>query len=109
MSFNNVLIIIILIIALCETAAISCVKQYHLHGNMCYLMIAILLYAIVCFLLDKSFYYSTMGITNVIWSGVSILVVSLAGLLLFKEKIHVHDVIAGILITIGILIFKFTE
>lgn len=109
MPFDNVLIIIILIIVLCETMAITCVKQYHLHGNLCYFMLAIVLYGVVCYLLDKSFYYSNMGITNVIWSGISLLAVAFAGILFFKEKVHFHDLVAGMLISVGILIFRFTE
>ena len=109
MAIDDHLIIFILLIVICETAAISCVKKYHLDGNVSYFVGAIILYGMVCYLLDKSFNYSTMGITNVVWSGISILAVAIAGVLFFREKVHLHDVIAGILITIGILIFRYTE
>lgn len=103
------LIIFIILIVIFETMAISCVKEYHINGNLKYFVLAILLYTIVCYLLHQSFYYSSMGITNVIWSGLSVFLVTLAGILFFREKVHSHDVFAGILITAGILIFRFTE
>ena len=89
--------------------AISCVKEYHINGNIKYFIAAIFLYSLVCYCLNKSFYYTTMGITNIVWSGMSILLVTLAGVLLFREKIHMHDIIAGSMIAIGILILRFTK
>jgi multidrug transporter EmrE-like cation transporter len=50
-----------------------------------------------------------MGITNIIWSGLSVFLVTVAGVFFFKEKIHWHDIVAGLFITTGIMIYKFTE
>lgn len=108
MIIDNLIFFIILIVIF-ETIAISCVKKYHIDGHKEYFIAAIFFYTIVCYLLHQSFYYSTMGITNVIWSGLSIFIVTVAGVLFFREKIHMHDIIAGIMITIGILILRFTE
>lgn len=93
-----------------ETTAISCVKKYHNGEGLKYFALAVLFYSLVCYLLCLSFNVKdSMGMVNVVWSGLSVLAVSLAGILLFKEKIHVHDVIAGLFITTGLLIFKYTE
>lgn len=105
---DALLIIIILIVCL-EAVAISCVKQYHLSKQFEFFLAAVLFYAVVCYLLAKSFDYTTMGLTNVIWSGLSVFIVTVAGILLFKEEFHVHDLIATVFIMFGIIILKCTK
>ena len=107
--FNNLLFIIILIVIF-ETTAIMCVKKYHRDQCIEYFFLAIFLYSIVCYLFHLSLSYNdSAGINNVIWSGLSVFLVTVAGVLFFKEKLHWHDIIAGGLITTGIVIFKITE
>ena len=104
------LIIIILLITMCEVFAVSCVKIFHNNNNIIFMIIAVIMYSIVCYLLHKSMDYSdSIGIINVIWSALSIVAITLVGLTLFKEKIHTHDIFAMICITIGILILKYTN
>ena len=103
------LIIIVLLIVFFETAAIALTKQYHLTSDIKYIILAIACYAIVCMLLSASFNYTSMGITNIIWSGLSVLAVALTGIVLFKEEFHVHDLFAAALITTGIVIFQQTN
>jgi multidrug transporter EmrE-like cation transporter len=106
----NVLFMIILMICVAESCAIACVKKYHRGDGFMYFPVAVALYAIVCYLLNRSFYYKdSMGITNVIWSGVSVLMVALVGILMFHETLHFHDLLAASFITMGLLIIKYTE
>lgn len=104
-----VLLIIIFLIVIFETVAIACTKQYHLGGNIGFIIGALFCYAIVCFLLSESFNYTTMGITNILWSGLSVLAVAATGIILFKEEFHLHDMIAAILITSGIVVFEYNN
>lgn len=104
------IITIILLIVLCETTAMSCVKKYHGGDGSFYFIIAILFYALVCILLSHSLdYKNSIGMVNVAWSGLSVLAVALTGVLAFKETVHKHDIFAGLLITAGMLIFKYTN
>lgn len=109
MADNATLLCIVLLIVIVETLAITSIKEYHTSENIAYFVCAILAYSLVCYLLHQSFYYEGMGMTNVIWSGLSVFLVALVGVLVFKEKVHYHDIFAGSLITAGILIFKYTE
>ena len=104
-----ILLLFILLIAICETTAMSCVKQFHISNDISYFILAIFMYSLVCFFLNKSYYYTGMGMTNVIWSGLSILMVTLAGILFFKEKLYGHDLLAGSLIATGIMIINVTK
>jgi multidrug transporter EmrE-like cation transporter len=104
------MMLIILLIVVCETTAISCIKRFHNNSGTKYFLFAVLLYGMVCFLLHQSFYLKdSMGMVNVVWSGISVLAVALTGILIFKEKIHLHDIFAGILIVAGMSIFKYTD
>ncbi len=88
----------------------SCVKKFHSGNGLHFYIGAVACYALVCYLLHCSFYLKdSMGSVNVVWSGLSVLSVALAGVMFFKEKIHFHDLIAGGLITAGMLIFKYTN
>jgi multidrug transporter EmrE-like cation transporter len=107
--FNSVFMILILIV-ICETTAISCIKRYHNNLGSHYFLFAVMFYAMVCYLLHCSFYLkNSMGLVNVAWSGMSVFAVAIIGILFFKEKIHYHDIFAGTLITIGMMIFKYTD
>ncbi|QKF94615.1 small multidrug resistance protein [Fadolivirus algeromassiliense] len=103
------LIFFIIMIVIFETIAIACVKEYHDNHKLRYFILAIALYSFICYLLHQSFYYSSMGITNVIWSGLSVFLVTLAGVFFFRETIHWHDIFAGILITAGVIILRSTR
>lgn len=110
MIFPGGILAIILLIVICETTAISCVKKYHNSDGSQFLILAVLCYALVCILLNYSLdYKDNVGMVNVIWSGISVFAVVLAGIIFFHEKIHMHDIIAGALVTTGIVIFKYTE
>lgn len=105
----NYLLFIIILIVLFETTAIMCVKKYHEEECIEFFFLAVLFYAIVCYLLHKSLdYNNSVGINNILWSGLSIFAVTIFGVLFFKEKLW-HDILAGGLITVGIIIFKVTE
>jgi len=107
---DNRILIIILMIVVCETVAMTMVKKYHNQDGTAYLVLAVLMYAGVCLLLSQSLdYKDSVGMVNVVWSGLSIFAVVLAGVVFFHEKVHIHDLFAGSLITAGIIIFKYTQ
>ena len=109
-SPSNMMFAIILFICIAEASAMACVKNYHNGNGIAYFAAAVALYAVVCYLLHCSYYYkNSMGITNVIWSGLSVLMVALFGILIFHEKLHFHDIIAALFITVGLIIIKYTD
>ncbi len=98
---------IILLIVVCETTAITCVKKYHDSDGSHYLLFAVILYAIICMLLSHSLdYKDSMGVINVVWAGMSIFIVTLSGVLFFEEEIKIQDVLAGALISTGVMMLK---
>jgi multidrug transporter EmrE-like cation transporter len=94
---------LILLISISECIGQSCLKTYHNNPSKFYLyFMAVLFYSIVCLLLVMSYKYKGMGIVNVLWSGISVLVVVSAGILFFNESITNLDKIGILLVVAGI-------
>jgi len=102
MNSKIILLTIILLISLFELFGQSALKYLHLHnGYKHYYLYALMFYALVCLLLLQSYKYKGMGIVNVLWSGLSILVILSVSIIIFGEKITKMDIIGIILIILG--------
>jgi len=103
-----ILLLIIVGISLCELMGQSCLKYFNINKNKPhYYGLAILFYAMVCYLLIQTYKYKGMGIINVLWSGISILVIMSGSILFFGEKITTMDKIGVVFIIIGILLVMY--
>lgn len=93
---------LVFLISLSECAGQGCLKTFYGQPNKTYLyVLGIAFYAIVCTLLVLSYRYKGMGIMNVLWSGMSVLVVVSAGMVFFGEKITQLDAAGIVLILAG--------
>jgi multidrug transporter EmrE-like cation transporter len=105
---NTFLLLIILLISICELFGQSCLKYFFSNGNKPqYYIYAFLFYSIICFLLLQSYKYKGMGMVNVIWSGLSILVVLSTGVTFFGEKITNMDKIGILFVIFGIFLILY--
>ena len=102
-------IIIILMIVLVETIAMTCLKKYELTKDFNFFIYGIVAYIIVCMLLCQSFKYENLALTNMLWSSLSILATTTVGVMYFKDVLHLHDYIAISLIVTGLTILKSTK
>jgi small multidrug resistance pump len=103
-----VLLLIILGISLCELMGQSCLKYFNINNDKPhYYAFAILFYAMVCYLLIQSYKYKGMGIINVLWSGISILVIMSGSILFFGEKITTMDKVGVLFIILGIILVMY--
>ena len=101
------IMIIVLLIVLVETSAITCFKKSLEDGR--FFLLGVLLYGLVGFLLCQSFKQKGMAFTNALWSAMSVVATTLVGVMLFKETLHGHDYIAVALIIGGVMILKITD
>ncbi len=107
---NNLILFYITLIVIFEAIAQSCLKTYSNNNNYYYFLFGIMSYCIVSWLLCQSYNQKgDLGVVNLFWSALSIIVSTVIGILMFKEKFHIHDIIATLLITIGIMILRFTQ
>jgi multidrug transporter EmrE-like cation transporter len=107
---NNTILIYILIIVIAEAIAQTCLKNYSNSKKFIYFFAGLIFYGLVAWALCQSYNINGgVGFVNLIWSALSIISSFTIGILFFKEVIHFHDIIAIILISIGVLILKFTN
>ena len=97
--------IIIIMISLSECVGQSCLKKLFREPNKKHLFIvAVIFYTIVCYLLVLSYRYKGMGIVNVLWSGMSVLLMVSVGLLFYKEELSLNETMGIVLIIIGMIL-----
>lgn len=95
---------IILMIAITEGVAQYFIKKYHEIPHNMYYVLGVSFYAIVAFLLHKSYSYSTMGMSQILWSGMSVIVVMTIGSFVFGETIEINELLGVLFILSGIAI-----
>lgn len=101
--FNYLLLTIILSIAFFELIAQSSVKYFYetKKTQYTYYFIAILCYCAIIYLLTLSYEHKGMGITNLLWSGITIVVILITGIIIYKEKLTNYDITGLFLILLG--------
>ena len=103
MNHKFSLLLLVLAISISECIGQSCLKKYHMDPEKTYLYISgVIFYSIVCALLVMSYKYKGMGLVNVLWSGLSVLVIVSTGMLFFDESITTLDKVGILLIVAGI-------
>jgi drug/metabolite transporter (DMT)-like permease len=102
------LFIILLFIVICEAIAQCCIKKCKLTKKIEFYILGVFFYSMVCLGLYKMYSFQPMGLVNLLWSCMSIIIVILLGMTIFHEKITIYDFIGIILIFIG-LFFVFIK
>jgi small multidrug resistance pump len=100
--------VIILIIVFFECIGQGMLKQYNTHNHICFFLLAILCYIIVCSFVAKSYKNNNMGHVICIWSGLSIVIMTTIGVFIYNEKLHNKDIIGITLIILGIFILQYS-
>lgn len=94
---------IIVAISILECFGQSCLLSYQKNPSKWLLFLSgVLFYGVVCFLLVLSYQYKGLGLINVLWSGISVLVIVSVGMIFFHEKITPMDWLGVLLVLVGI-------
>jgi multidrug transporter EmrE-like cation transporter len=102
---DYILLLIIVLISICELIGQSCLKYLNIHdAQYHYYLFGVFAYALVCWLLLQSYNYKGMGMVNVLWSGMSILVILTASIIMFNEQLTLYDKIGIVLILLGMFL-----
>jgi small multidrug resistance pump len=97
----------VLLIVMMETMAMSCFKRST--DSTAWFAVGVLFYAMVGYLLRLTFNSTGMAMTNALWSGLSVVATTVVGTMLFKEVLHIHDLLAIAMIAGGVMILKVTD
>ncbi len=93
---------LISLIVIAESTAQYHIKKSKKTNNWIYLLVAVLCYIVICGLLHKCYDYDDMGMTNLIWSVLSIVTIMIIGHVAFKENINKFDIIGMLCCIIGL-------
>lgn len=96
-------------VVLGEVAAQSCLQMYHSHKNPLMIFGAIGAYTVVCIFLLLTYNYINMGLTNALWSAISVVAIMMIGHFVFHDKLYLHDLIGVILIFSGMSLIYFMD
>ena len=110
MIYSHRYILLIILIVIFENFAQYNIKKNNIDNNFIYVVLAIASYSIICVLLGKcySFTGAGVGITNFIWSILSIVSLISLGVIVFHETITFYDIF-GIILCICGLYFIFLK
>ncbi len=98
----STLVILIVLISLFECFGQNCLKRLFINPDQKHLyFFAVLFYSVVCYLLVMSYRYKSMGLTNLLWSGMSVIVVVTTGMLFYGERLSRLDIFGILLILLG--------
>lgn len=104
MIYSHTYILLILLIVMFENFAQYNIKKNNIENNVFYVFLAIASYSIVCILLGKCYTIkgAGVGITNFVWSILSIVSLIMIGVIVFHETITMYDIFGIILCIFGL-------
>ncbi len=100
------LYLLVLFIILSEAIGMSFLKKYYLTKRIVYLLLGFLGYASISFFLVQSYKYEGIGIVNVLWSAISVLLITFIGHFCFKELITRREMAGMGLVIAGVAILN---
>lgn len=103
-------IILITLLVILELLSVSSLKYWSVRKNNTFLILGILGYlAVGCFFAYILHTHSNMTIINALWQVLNIILVSIVGILIYKEKLSVIQYIGMIFAIIATVIFSISE
>lgn len=100
---------IVILIIISEAIAQTSLQYFHRTNNLLYFITGIFGYVLVSVFLVVAYRRTQMGITNSMWSALSIISMIVIGMVIFKERIPVHDIVGIFFIFIGVCILFFYD
>ena len=94
---------------ICEVVAMIFMKKSAGFQSTFYTSIAFIFYALVFIFLTLALKNLQMGIANALWAGSSTVLISLAGIILFKEKMNPTQIIFLGMIVVGLIGLHYFE
>lgn len=103
-SHVYILLTMVIVISILEICGQTCIRKFRDNGRVQFIIFGIVLYLGVVLLLFHSYRYHGMGIVNLLWSCLSIIMAIVVGHFIFKEDFNTYMAIA-ILLAFGAIVF----
>ena len=93
----------VLAISVSECIAHTCLKKFRLDEKKTHLYFtAVVCYGIVCIMLVASYKFNALGVVNILWSGLSVLLIASIGAIYFGDRLTAIHIVGMLLILAGI-------
>ena len=99
-SFIYVLLFVLAIV-LVECAAQYCLKKYASCKVYYWYLLGVLIYAVIAYLLVLSFSYEKMAIVNIMWGGLSALILTLMAYFVYGEELTIKQIVGIVIVLVG--------
>lgn len=106
MANKNMLYLFVFLVLICETSAMSFLKQYSITGSFLALGGGLACYFLVCIFFEFSLRYEGMGMVNILWSAFSVIFVVVTGVLLFGEHVSGIQMVGIGLVITGVVFLR---
>lgn len=103
-SHVYILITLVVIISILEICGQTCIRKFRDNGRKHFIILGIALYLVVVLLLFHSYQYHGMGIVNLLWSCLSIIMAIIVGHFIFNEEFN-HYMAIAIVLAFGAIVF----
>lgn len=100
------LLLLVVIIVCLENASQYFLKYYTTDKKVHFFIYGVILYAFVAYVLTLTFKYEKMVIVNILWGGISALLLTAMAYVLFDEKLTAREIIGILVIFAGIFIIN---
>ncbi len=105
-TFTAMRYLYLLVAIISEVIATSALKSSENFSRLWPSVLVVLGYASAFYFLSLTLKVLPMGISYAIWSGVGIVLISLAGLIFYKQKLDMPAIIGMVLIIAGVLVIN---
>ena len=102
-SIFYILLLVVVIVCI-ENMSQYFLKNYTIDKKLHFFIYGVILYAIIAYILTLTFKYEKMVIVNILWGGVSALLLTAMAYVLFDEKLTIREIIGILVIFAGIFI-----
>ena len=103
MNSNFAIFLIVIAISVSECIAHTCLKKFNLDNRKKHLfLIGTMFYIAVCLMLIFSHKYNGLGVINILWSGLSVLLIASTGALFFGDTLQAIHILGMGFILVGI-------
>jgi multidrug transporter EmrE-like cation transporter len=103
-SHVYILITLVIFISILEICGQTCIRKFRDNGQRHFIILGIALYLAVVLLLFHSYRYHGMGIVNLLWSCLSIIMAIVVGHFIFNEDFN-HYMAIAIVLAFGAIVF----
>lgn len=103
-SENGKICLMVTVAAVFEVISQMLIKRYSISKKLSDLVIAMIMYCIICWYLYQLYSYKAVGVVQALWSGLSIILSLVIGMYMFNEQVTHKDWMGVVLIIAGILL-----